>query len=280
MIRPGAQRVRSRDLPADFGVIAVAAEPWSPFRLAISSHERIGVYTGHRPYDPVLDLQLSGPEHDATHLAWVRHDGESMLYLRQRSGTVSRIGMTGTNETVNTPHASAIAADEDGVLALLSLFPPDDAQMWMLPVDAKEWDFRILVNIPTGDDVKDWALFLAVHGKAAAFSMDDMSADVTWEENEDESRHFDSPPAVFHGPLAFESDTVVYAAYNVEGLVNVLRHVRGGGVTRIARFGVDDNWEGVPATVTQIAWDSERRVLWAASPELGLIKLTAPAGAS
>ena len=276
MLRPGAQRVRSRDLPADFGALAVAAEPWSPFRLAIASRARVGVYTGHRPYEPVVALQLSGPELDATHLAWVRHDGGSVLYMRRRGGEVSRLTMDGTTAVLTVPHAAAIAADEEGVLALVSLFPGDEAAVWMLPDGAREWDVRDMVRIPTGDDVKDWEVYLAVHGAAAAFSMDDWSADVSWEQNEDDTRHFESVPAVFHGPIAFGGDDVIFAAYNVEGQVNVLRHVRRGGVTRIARFGLGDDWEGTEATVTGLAWDEERRLLWAASPELGLIKLTAP----
>ena len=83
-------------------------------------------------------------------------------------------------------------------------------------------------------------------------------------------------PAVFHGPVAFRSDKEIFAAYNVEGQVNVRRHIRGQGVTRIARYGLDDTWQGTEATVTSIAWDEERRTLWAASPELGLMALTQP----
>jgi hypothetical protein len=81
------------------------------------------------------------------------------------------------------------------------------------------------------------------------------------------------------GPIAFQNDQVIFAAYNVEGQVRILRHARHGGITRIARFGVGEDWKGIPATVTGLAWDEERRVLWAASPELGLIKLTEPAAA-
>jgi hypothetical protein len=279
MLRPGAQRLRSRDLPADFGVNAVAAEPWSPFRVAIASHTRVGIYTGHRPYDPVVDLRFSGPEFDATHLAWVRHDGESMLYLRQRGGEVSRIREGGTSENLTCPNAAAIASDAKGVFGLITLVPADSAEVWLLPEGAKAWDTRIMTTIPVGDDAKDWLVHLAVRGPAVAWSMDDWSANVSWEEHEDEDEHFDSPPGVFYGPIAFQSEGVIFAAYNVEGQVRVLRHVRHGGVTRIARFGVGEDWEGIPATVTGLAWDDERRVLWAASPELGLIRLTEPSAA-
>jgi hypothetical protein len=78
------------------------------------------------------------------------------------------------------------------------------------------------------------------------------------------------------GPIAFQNERVIFAAYNVEGQVNVLRHVRNGSFTRIARFGLGEDWTGIPATVTGIAWDDERRALWAASPELGLLKLAEP----
>ena len=95
----------------------------------------------------------------------------------------------------------------------------------------------------------------------------------------DVTQHFEIPPVVFQGPIAFQGERILFAAYNVEGQVNLLRFVRGGGVTRIARFGLDDAREGTPATVTGLAWDEERRALWAASPELGLLRLTEPKAA-
>ena len=99
---------------------------------------------------------------------------------------------------------------------------------------------------------------------------------MSWKEHQDDTLHFVSAPAVFQGPIAFQSDQAIFAAYNVEGQVQILRYARHGGVTRIARFGVGEDGEGIPATVTGLAWDAERRALWAASPELGLIELTEP----
>ncbi len=279
MLRPGSQRFRSRDLGADLGVIAVAAEPWSPFRLAIASPMHLGVYSGHQPHDPEVDVTLPGSAYDATHLAWVRHDGETLLYYRQRSGDVSRLRFEGATESITVPKTQAVAADEAGNLALITLVPSDDAAVWSLPAGGKEWDIRGMVSVPVGEDDDETAAFevhLAAHGTAVAFSMDDCGAEVSWKEHEDETKHFVSPPAVFQGPIAFQSDQAIFAAYNVDGQARILRYVRSGGVTRIARFGVGEDWQGVPATVTGLAWDAERRVLWAASPELGLLKLTEP----
>lgn len=281
MVRPGAQRVRSFDLPPDLAPTAVAAEPWSPFRLGIAWPGHVAIFAGHRPIEPTVELGFADPKADATHIAWVRDEtGESKLHLRRRSGEVSRLSVAGSTQTLTTPNAAAITADADGVLAVLALLPPEEAEAWILPPGAREWDVRILVNVPVGDDAEDWHVYLSAHGKALAYSMDDVSADVSWEENEDDSRHFETPPAVFQGPIAFQSGSVIFAAYNVEGQVNVLRYVRGGGVTRVARFGLDDASEGTPVTVTGLAWDEARRTLWAASPELGLLRLKEPARAT
>jgi len=283
VIDAGEHGIRKRDLPPGALVRAVAVEPWAPFRQAVASRGQVGVFAGPWPGEPILELRLSDPDDDATHLAWVRHDGESMLYLRQRSGRVSRIGMAGTSEVVTTPNAAAIAADADGVLALVTLLPPEEAGAWILPAGATAWDTRCLTTIPVGDEddpAQDWRVYLTVRGSAVAFSMDEWSAAVSWEDDEDESKHFQSPPAVFYGPIAFQSERVIFAAYNVEGQVRVLRHERDGGVTRIARFGVGDDWEGTAATVTALAWDESRETLWAASPELGLIALTEPSASA
>ena len=123
-----------------------------------------------------------------------------------------------------------------------------------------------------------------MRGRSFAFSTEALdieycgAAEVSWEEEEEDGDStFESPPGVFQGPIAFQSERVIIGAYNVEGQVHVLRWERGGSFTRIARFGLDDDWKGTEVTVTSIAWDDERRALWVASPELGLLKVEEPA---
>ena len=290
VLRPGSQRLRSRALPPDLEVVAVAAEPWSPHRLAIASPTSVGVYTGHQPHEPLQEIRFTGPKFGATHLAWCQHDGATVLYLRQRTGEVARLNLDdATTSTLTAPPVVAIAGDEKGVFAMLDLNPVEPANVgdaWILPAGAREWTTR-WVDCGTLDEEDQWRIHLAVHGAAVAYSMDPLdttelsgSVETSWEEEEEDGPcSFASAPGVFMGPIAFQSERVIFAAYNVEGKVNVLRHERNGSFTRIARFGLDDAWEGTEATVTALAWDSERRALWAASPELGLIKLTDPRGA-
>ncbi len=287
MLRPGSRRLRSRELPPDVEILAIAAEPWSPYRLAISTPTSVGVYTGHRPYAPAMNIAIDAPEHAATHLAWGRRDGQVLLHLRQRHGEVVQVNLDdGATGTYPDTLVAAIAGDAKGVLAMINLDPKADANVgdaWILPVGAKQWTMR-WVDCATDDAPEEWRTHLVVHGAAMAYSRDPFDstenmghAEVSWEpEDEDESLSFESPPGVFMGPIALQNERVIFAAYNVEGQVNVLRHVRDGGVTRIARFGLDDEWNGTEATVTGLAWDEERSALWAASPELGLIKLTEP----
>lgn len=277
MLRPGSERLRSRPLPPDFEAIAVAAEPWSPFRYAVATSSTVSIYTGHRPYTPEVELHVQGPEARATHLAWARHDGESMLCLRQANGNVSRLRPDiQSHDVLSVPVIHAIASDVDGVLALAALQPEPPANVgdvMILPKGSKEWAFRwVDWTILSEDD--ELPFHLAVRGEAVALATDAPQTMVSWEEAEEDGGHFETPPCIFGGPIAFAGDGVLIAAYNVEGKVNVLRHVRGGGATRIARFGRDDNWKGTAATVTGLAWDDERRALWVASPELGLIELT------
>lgn len=283
-LRPGAQRLRSRDTPPDFEVRVVAAEPWSPYRFAMASPTSVKVFTGHRPYEPLMTFTSSGPEFRVTHLAWCRHDGGTMLYLRHAGGSVSRLrmGESGT-ETLQCPPALAIAADERGLLAVLAAPHGDDAMLWAIHEGAKHWDKRFVSDDLSDDDAMGWEVFLSVHRPAIAYSMSGDAescgfCSVSWEQkDEDEDDGTESPPGVFQGPTAFQNERVLFAAYNVDGQVRILRHVRGAGITRIARFGVGEDWTGIPATVTALAWDEERRTLWAASPELGLIRLTEPA---
>ena len=287
MLRPGSRRLRSRELPPDLEILAVAAEPWSPYRMAIATPASVGIYTGHRPHEPLWNFAVKGPEFAATHLAWTRRDGHTVLFLRQRHGEVTQIDLDdGSTGVLPDTRVAAIAGDAEGVLAMINFNPVEPANVgdaWILPVGAKQFTMRWVDCGSDHDDAK-WTTHLAVHGAALAYSMDPFDpieyfghALVSWEpENEDGDHSFESAPGVFMGPIAFQNERVIFAAYNVEGQVNVLRYVRNGAFTRIARFGLDDAFEGTEATVTGIAWDEERRALWAASPELGLIKLTEP----
>jgi hypothetical protein len=289
MLRPGSQRLRSRPLPADLEVVAVAAEPWSPYRLAIASPESVAIYSGHRPHEPSMNAVSVDPEHSATHLAWTRSQGKTVLDLRLRTGELMQLNLDDlTTATFGDLRVQAIASDATGTLALLDLAPVEPnnvGDVRFLGVDGVEGNARwIDCGSLDNDDGVTWTIHLALCGKAVAYAVDPSDhdaysgdANVSWEEDEDDGHSFKSGPGVFQGPIAFQNERVIFCAYNVEGRVSVLRWERDGSFTRIARFGMHDDFvEGTPATVTALAWDEERRVLWAASPELGLIKLTEP----
>ena len=145
VLRPGSQRIRSRELP-EGEIIAVAAEPWSPFRLAIVTAAGVGVYTGHRPWESVFDIAIEDSKVGPTHVAWSRRDGEPLLYVRQRTGEVLMVNLADQSiGTLTGPKVVAIAGDSDGVFARLDLNPEAPANVgdaWVLPVDANEWQTR------------------------------------------------------------------------------------------------------------------------------------------
>jgi hypothetical protein len=280
-LRPGSKRLRSVALPKGPGdVVSVLAEPWSPFRLAIAWSTRVGIFTGHQPHDAVLAIDLKDRAHRATHLAWIRHLGASMFYVRQRSGEVAQINLEkATVGALQLPKAFAIASDAKGAFGALVASEENDGllNLQVLPAGEMAWDvYGMDFTEHPEDDEEVGRLHFALFGPAVAIGADGYSAELSWKPEEEGWRDLSIPPAVFHGPLAFRSDKEIFAAYNIEGQVNVRRHLRGQGVTRIARYGLDDQWQGTEATVTSIAWDEERRTLWAASPELGLMALTEP----
>ena len=281
-LRPGSKRVRTSALPAGHGdVVAILAEPWSPFRLAVAWSTNVGVFTGHQPHDPVVSVSIEHRKNGATHLAWMRLRGENMLYVRQKSGEVQQVNLdTGAMGTLQLSKAYAVASDAKGVLGALVKSEENDGLMnlQVLPPGEMAWDvYGLDYSEHDEDDPEQGRLHLAVHGPAVAISGETSFVSLSWEPGEEEGwRDFALIPAVFMGPVTFRSDKEIFAAYNVEGQVNLRRHVRGQGVTRIARYGLDDKWEGTEATVTSIAWDQERHTLWAASPELGLMALTQP----
>ena len=194
-----------------------------------------------------------------------------MFYVRQQSGEVAQINLaTATMGALTLPKAFAIASDAKGALGALVASEENEGllNLRILPAGETAWDvYGMDFAEHPDDDPEVGRLHLALFGPAAAIGADGYGAELSWEPEEEGWRELHLPPAVFHGPVAVRSDKEIFAAYNIEGQVNVRRHVRGQEVvTRIARYGLDDQWEGTEATVTSIAWDEERRTLWAASP--------------
>jgi hypothetical protein len=267
----------------------MSIEPWSPHRIAIASAGEVEIFAGPRPDQPLANFRCGPAEARVTHLAWARRDGEPQLFLRTTLGQIVRLRPDSARvEVVACPHALAVAADPDGVLTILVRDPADHAcSAWVITPTEDHWSsFRYVDAAPPEEDDPPSHEHLAVRGRAVAHACDWLGNDeyggwceISWApEPDDALPRFEHVPGFFPaGPLTFASETVLLGAYNTEGQVNILRHERGRGVTRVARLGLDDDGKGEAARVTSIAWDDARRVLWAASPELGLVQVREPA---
>src|SRR5277367_4900698 len=126
VLRAGAQSMASRASPLDIGPLLVtAAEPRAPWRYAVASKETVAVFFRTDQGDQVVRLQATPPGPSATHLAWGRDGHASALYIRWNDGAVVRMkqDMSGV-DTTDLPPMDAIAADNAGVLAMVSFAPP------------------------------------------------------------------------------------------------------------------------------------------------------------
>jgi hypothetical protein len=272
VMRPAAENILTRKMPPAIGsAVVVIAEPWAPRRFAVATRGRISVFEGREPEVPTVQLDLAKPEYDATHLAWLRENGESVLYFRRRDGEVGRLWVDrGVEDVIDCPPMAAIASDESGALALLTLVPGEE-NVWV----SQEGGFEVrpLTTVPVGDDLH---VHLAVRGAAVAYSLDDCwGTYVSWDREQD----FDRCEALWGGPIAFQGDDALFGAYCVETNASIFRETRDGTTARIADIEAEGvgPWQERSLLITALAWDASRRTLWGASPQAGLIRSREPA---
>jgi hypothetical protein len=170
-------------------------------------------------------------------------------------------------EAVDLPPMDAIASDDNGILAMASFAPPDPRAY--VTDDGETLAFRPLEP----SDEPSARVHLAVAGAAVAFAIEGVGAFV--------SRGLEEPflrcePLGTAGPVAFEGaagDAALFGAARSAGYASIIRVDREGAALRIADFGSD----GGPAPgISDLAWDASRRILWGASPQMGIVTCTAP----
>jgi hypothetical protein len=269
MLRPGAVRPALRELPQDAGLAAVAVEPWAPFRYAIAARGLLQIFSGRDPDERLFELGFTEQKAEPTHLAWTRHGGETMLYLRGRDSKLRRFrpGLPAIEE-LESPPIAAIAADASGVLATIDVLGDQDA---CISRDGTGWDCRPLTTIPVADGDDDLHIRLAVSGGAIAYSVDGMGTYVSWAPGAE----FERCDGLMWGPIAFHGDDALLCAYSVEATSRVARRTRQGETTLI--FELETAWTPDAAMeISAIAWDASRRTLWGASPGAGLLMAKQP----
>jgi hypothetical protein len=271
MLRPGAVRPAFRKLPAGTGLVAVAVEPWAPFRYAVASTGQLEVFSGRNPDELLFDMEYIKPEAEPTHLAWARYGGESMLFMRGRDSQLGRFRPdSGALEFMNTPPLAAIAGDASGALATIDFTQDLDA---CITRDGKTWgDVRPVTMYSTAGPGKDLHVHFALSGSAVAYSVDNLGTFVSWGP---EQRFFDLCSDLMWGPIAFHGDDALVCAYSVEEKSRVCRRTRKGDTTCL--FEVETEWRpDVAMEISAIAWDASRRTLWGASPGAGLLVAKEP----
>jgi hypothetical protein len=260
----------SRAPPLGIGpLFAAAAEPRAPWRYAVASGDLVAVFFRTKEGDQIVRLRCKTSGRSATHLAWGFADRASSLYVRWDDGEVVRMkqDMSGV-EAPELPPMDAIAADDAGVLALVSL--DMEAPRAYVTRDGENVELRTIAK-RAGPSRH---VYLAVAGDAVAFAADDGGVFV--------SRAAEAPfvpcePLATAGPIDFEgtaSDAALFGATRHAGIVSITRVDHEGAAIRIADFGGEG---GTVPELTAISWDGSREMVWGASPQMGLVTCTSPA---
>ncbi len=271
LLRPGGQKLVTRPPPLDIGPIHVAAaEPRAPFRYAVASEGMVAVFFKNHQGEQILRLRPSEPGMMATHLAWALSSGVFTLFVRWDDGSIMRLhpDLSG-GDPLALPSMDAIAADQSGTLALAS-FDEDEPRVFVTKDGETLFGREVLeeILIPTEQRVH-----LAVADQAVAFAVDDGGAFVS---RGPEAPFVACAPLANAGPVAFEgftSDAALFGAVQGPSFASLVRVDEKGASVAIAELGND---AGESPRLVDLTWDSSRRVLWVASPEIGIFSCTAP----
>lgn len=269
LVRPGAQNMAYRKPPLGIGpLIAAAAEPCAPWRHAVASKELVAIFFRTKEGDQLMRVRPALPGASPTHIAWGRADGASTLYVRWDDGAIVRMkhDMSGVDAT-DLPPMAAIAADNAGVLAMVSFALP--TPLAYVTRDGDTLEFRPL----NGSLEPSQHVHLAVADTAVAFAIEKSGAFVS---RSREAPFVPSEPLAMAGPIEFEgasSDAALLGAIHHAGVASIIRVDREGAAVRVADFGSD---EVVPPEITSLSWDASRHTLWGASAQMGLVTCTAP----
>lgn len=273
LLRPGDQRMASRAPPLDIGPIqAVAAEPRAPWRYAVASADMVAVFHRSPEGDQILRLRCTPPGPRATHLAWGRAGGESALYVRWDDGGVSRMkqDLSGV-DTTDLPPMDAIAADNAGVLAMLSLAGP--TPLAYVTRDGENLEYR---TVRLGDQPPPSGprhAYLAVADTAVAVAVDHGGVYVS---RTPDAEFVACAPLALAGPIEFDgitADAGLFGAAHLAAYTSIVHVTAEGEALRVADFETES---GPAPRITGLGWDASRDMLWGASPQMGLVTCTAP----
>lgn len=271
LLRPGAQALATRPPPLDIGpVFVAAAEPRAPWRFAVASEDMVAVFFKSAQGEQILRLRPGEPGIMATHLAWALSGRVFTLYVRWDDGSIMRLhpDMSG-GDPLDLPSIDAIAADQAGVLALTS-FDPDEPRVFVTNDGETLLGREVSPEIALSADPR---VHLAVADQSVAFSV---GAGGAFLSRGQEAPFVACPPLAGAGPLAFEGtarDAALFGAVQGPAFASLIRADAAGAGTVIAELGND---AGESPELAALSWDSSRRMLWVASPEVGIFRCTAP----
>lgn len=270
LLRPGQEHIRYRDIPLDIGEVHLAAvEQRGERRYAFASQDMVALFVRRNNEDQILRIRPNPRGPVARHLVWAGTAGPCALYVLWDDGTLARLKADLSDmETLKLPAMGALAADDTGIVAMVSFAPEPRV---FVSDDGEQLEFRPLPIAPPEEPAQ---VFLAVAGTAVAVSFGGEAPML--------SRGLDDPfvpceALAGAGPLAFEGsspEAALFGAVSSGAEGWIARVERSGAAMCTAEFGTDGG--GPPVEIASLAWDASRHKLWAASPQAGILTSVAP----
>jgi hypothetical protein len=274
LMRAGEHRLSARERPPEIGPVrAVAVEPARRPRLALAGEHGFALVHKGPSQLVMADSDDGAPER----LAWgADPQGGFALYGLRHDRSVVRVRPDHrTVDELSLDAIVALAGDGQGTLAIASI-DGDTPGVWVSR-DGDMWhrrEVRELRELRELDGMGGWELAVAGDAVAIAVAYRGVWVSRAWGEPLVRCEALGTTG----GPLAFEgaaADAALFAAVHAGLTETVVRVDAAGAAARIAEIDA----EGARPSLSALAWDEMRRVLWGALPAAGLVELRPPGGA-
>ena len=279
MLRPGEVIWKAHAPPPyDAGPVRiVAVEPRGARRHAVASGDTFTVFVKGEGADEIKGISATSARSKITHLAWGGTETLSVLYvLRDDHVLCAMKDDASGSEAQNVEPLRAIASDERGVLAMVTLSAAQPRVLVMprgLRGHARALEAEIDPEADVQVAVADTAVALVVDGEYVLLSrtmdapflrvpaLDLGDSDLGWRV----------------GPIAFQGtsrDAALLCGRSEDDLMRIIRVDAANEAMSILEAAGTEIRDA--PEILSLTWDASRQRLWGAASDVGIFRLAPP----
>jgi hypothetical protein len=279
VLRPGGATWHGHAPPPYVGEPArlVAVEPAGRRRYAIASGDTFTLFTRWEASEQVAGMSSTMPGAKVTHMAWVKRQGQSLLFVLRDDLVLRRMKARPSSlEDEELDPVYALGSDERGAYAFVAL-SGERQRVYSVP-DGGRWrirylDTRISRRASLQLAVAENAVALVVDAKYVLLSraLGEPFVRVPSLDLGENEHGFRLGPVAFQGAT---SDAALFCARKEDDLVRIVRVDAAGAPMSILELAGTD-LRAAP-DILSLSWDGSRQTLWGTTSNAGIFRLMPP----